>query len=89
MYFRRRSKDEDEQHRILRADEFAAAILSWLVFVAAAFVIILVDTWLGIALVAVAAVTYFVVSFLHIDASRHRVAAQLSEFERRKRNQGP
>ena len=63
-----------------------SAILSLLVVVAATFVIILFDSWLGIALIAVAAVLYFVLSFLQIGASRRREAAQLAAFERKKRH---
>jgi hypothetical protein len=91
MYFRPRWKDERQRHGLWSAmfddAEFLPAILSLLVVVAAAFVIILVDTWLGIALAAVAAALYFVLSFLQIGASRRRVAAQLEAFERQKRHQ--
>jgi hypothetical protein len=91
MYFRPRWKDERQRHGLWAAmfddAEFLPAILSLLVVVAAAFVIVLVDTGLGIALVAVAATLYFVLSFLLIGASRRRVAAQLEAFERKKRHQ--
>lgn len=90
MYFRPRWKDEHRRHGLWAMfddSELVAAIVSLLVVVAAAFVIILVDTWLGIALAAVAAALYFVLSFLHIGASRRRVAAQLEAFERKKRHQ--
>ena len=91
MYFRPRWKDERQRHGLWAAmfddAEFLPAVLSLLIVVAAAFVIILVDTWLGIALVAVAAALYFVLSFLLIGASRRRMAAQLEAFERKKRHQ--
>jgi Flp pilus assembly protein TadB len=88
MYFRPRWKDEGQRHGLwatLEGDEFVAAILSWLVVVAGAFIIILVDTWLGIVLVAVALAVYFALSILHIGSSRRRLADQLADFERRKR----
>ena len=91
MYLRPRWKDDRQRHGLWAAmfddAEFLPAIVSLLIVVAAAFVIILVDTWLGIALVAVAATLYFVMSFLQIGASRRRVAAQLEAFERKKRHQ--
>jgi membrane protein YdbS with pleckstrin-like domain len=86
----KRGLEEQPSHHpwsVLDTAEVIAAIASWLIAVAAAFVIILVDTWLGIALVALALVAYFAVSILHIGNSRRRVAAQLTDFERRKRGQ--
>jgi hypothetical protein len=88
MSFKRRL-DELESHHpwsVLDTGEVVAAIASWLVAVAAVFVIILVDTWLGIALGVLALAAYFAVSILHIGSSRKHVAAQLGDFERQKRN---
>jgi len=72
---------------ILDADEVVAAIVSLFIVVAGTFVIILVDTWLGVALVALAVVAYFVLSFLHIGASRRRVAQQFNAFDRDRRTE--
>ena len=91
MYFRRHPKDADDERgrwAILDSNEAVAAIVSLFVVVAGTFVIILVDSWLGIGLIAVACVLYFVLSALHIGASRRRVAAQLDDFEQAKRNRG-
>jgi Flp pilus assembly protein TadB len=89
MRFKIRPGEQESRHpwSVLDTGEVIAATASWLIAVAAAFVIILIDTWLGIALGALALAAYFIVSILHIGSSRRRVADQLSDFERRKRDQ--
>ena len=84
----RRARDEKYGPRsILHVDESVAAIVSLFVAVAAAFVIVFVDTWLGIALAAIACALYFVLSALSIGASRRRVQAQIEAFGRKRRHQ--